>query len=104
MNKLLVKYEGNWADEIYVKGFRIFTQEEWDKFINAMPEKSTFGFSVGSNQSIDYDGRQDFLRDVEVKEISDEDAEAVIRALGLSEYFPQYGKFPEFYFDEEDDE
>lgn len=89
MTKLLVIFEGNWADEMDIKGFDIVTKEWWDEFVESIPENKHLSQYIGSNQGMYWDGKKDYLRDFKIAEIT-KDEEAVIK-----KFFPhQFGKVP----------
>lgn len=82
---VLVKFEGNWADEMDVKGFDIVDKVWWGNYVSKLPDKP-FSRYVGSNQDIEWSGKADYLRDFTVMDISEEEV-AIIK-----KFFP-YGSF-----------
>jgi hypothetical protein len=98
MAHLLVKYEDNWADEIDLKGFKLFTDDRWQEFQDAVPDKR-FTRYVGSNQDIEYDGKKDFLSRFSVQEIEESDYQV------LKKFFPHgEGEFPDLDFDDDNED
>lgn len=93
---VLVKYDSNWADEMDVSGFRIFTEEEYKNWKlgwkEHFEEEEEYTYYVGTNEEIPYDDLEELMRDFEVSEITEEEAATISRALlngGRS-----YGFFP----------
>jgi len=74
----LVKYSGNWADEMDVTGFSVMSEEELKEWIEYIP-KEPFTFGVGSNQEIDYRSVKAFLKNCTIEEISREQAEQLFK-------------------------
>ncbi len=37
MSKVLVRFQDNWADEMYVEGFDIFETDTWTKITEGIP-------------------------------------------------------------------
>jgi hypothetical protein len=95
---MLVKFDGNWADEMDIKGFEIVKKEWWDKFVESLPENKPLSHYIGSNEEMEWTNKADYLRDFTVTEIS-EDEVAILKKL-----FP-YGSYgsdiPWMEFDEE---
>lgn len=94
MAKLLVHYEDNWADEMDIEAWRIFSsQEEFDDWFSGVPDEP-FSHFIGSNEEINYQGKKDYMKRFTVRMISDEDAE-VVKKLFCNGYFSSIGKFPD---------
>jgi hypothetical protein len=93
----LVKYDSNWADEMAIDGFRVFTDKQWEKyqedFKKHFKKDNSYTYYVGSNGDIEYGDFDEFMSDFKVSEITDEEA-AVLEKLfdNLSTY--GYGFFP----------
>lgn len=92
----LVIYHTNWADEMDLEGFQIFSAEEWEKFqsdVRALDEQS-FRFEVGfgTNESNEYKSSKEFLDEFTVTEISKEDAAKVVKLFELGPY--GFGMWP----------
>lgn len=106
-NKILVKFEDNWADEMNVEGFNIFTKEEWETFKTKLENKqSEFQVCIGTNEELEYSNGNDCLRHMTVSEISIAAAEIIEDAIGscfgecsifCSDYYSDY-------HDEDEDE
>ena len=96
----LVKYDSNWADEMDIDGFRVFTDKQWEKyqedFKKHFKEDEGYTYYVGTNGDIEYGDFDEFMYDFKVSEITDEEA-AVLEKLfdNLSTY--GYGFFPKLY-------
>jgi len=81
MNRLLVRYRDNWADEMNVEGFEFFNKDEWPDIVAGIADKP-FEVMVGSNQFIEYKNRADYLTHLKVTEISEEEYQTLVRLLG----------------------
>jgi hypothetical protein len=100
----LVTFQKDWADEFYVYGWKIFTDQEWLDFETLAKESPTFYMQFGTNEGWgeDYEMEGDeILEDLEVRDISDEEA-IVIKAAFNSD---EFGVFPdkECFANEQDD-
>jgi len=98
--KLLVKYDSNWADEMDIEGFKVFTDEQWEDhqkaFQKRFKEDKVYTYYVGTNEEIEYSSFKEFMRDFKVSEITDEEA-AVLEKLFDNLSTRGYGFFPELY-------
>lgn len=72
----LVKYSDNWADEMDIEGFAVFTQKEFCDFSNAIEEimnliknGKTYTYWFGTNEGVEYDHVNYFLKSFEIKTI-----------------------------------
>jgi hypothetical protein len=96
----LVKYDSNWADEMDIDGFQLFTDKQWEKyqkdFQKRFKKDKSYTYYVGTNEDIEYGDFDEFMSDFKVSEITDEEA-AVLEKLfdNLKDY--GYGFFPELY-------
>lgn len=121
MSKVLVKFRDNWADEMDVYGSRVMTKEDWEKYIhiatecfqdyynhienenqnddsdveNYWDEYGSIEFCIGSNESIEYMSVAAFKSCFTVVEITDNEAEVLMKC-GLD----NFGFFPEEVFEE----
>ena len=84
----LVKFIADYVDEFNVYGFRVFTIEEYEEWANAIPDSFEFGF--GTNEQIDFESKEDFLKNIEVKEISNEAAKVLFDSFGKKEVNGRY--------------
>lgn len=50
----LVRYTGNWADEMSLHSHTIIDESQYKKLQQALKKKPSFWFSVGTNQEIEY--------------------------------------------------
>lgn len=63
MNKILVKYEGNWVDEFDVKGYEIVTEEFFDEMINYSEQFFNDNFNGGNELEIYFGTNEAFMFD-----------------------------------------
>lgn len=91
----LVKFSKDWADEFTVYGFSIFKKEEWDAlYLQLVENKNNAAGSMyfGTNEGWDDETIGDFLNDIEVKAITNEEKKIINKLFGKEEY----GIFPNF--------
>jgi hypothetical protein len=93
---LLLKYSGNWGDEMTLHGFYAMTGEREKKFreVYELVKNERFGFYCGSNQETHYSLAGNF----EVVDISDEEFSVIMKLFDPykrpgKEYI-EYGKVP----------
>jgi hypothetical protein len=68
----LVKLHTNWADEMDVDGFRVFTKDEWESYKDVVNQNYTGGeHYVGTNESVEWDSAKDYFSDLSVEEITE---------------------------------
>lgn len=101
MAKVLVIWKANWADEMDIEGFKIYTEDDWKAYkgeLKAMTKK--FTISVGTNEEIDYDCGSELLNQLTVKKISDDETKFIKKMFGDEFGFTQFTEA----YQEEDDE
>lgn len=93
MKYILAKWSGNWADEMDLDGFRVFTQQEWDEYKTlALAKEDCFTFCVGTNEEIEYENGQALLNEIKLTELGQLLADTVNELfIGKCKY---YGFFP----------
>lgn len=85
MSKVLIKYKDNWADEMDLEGFSIMDLDAWTKRKESISNiTESFTICVGTNEDIEYRNGNAFLRRLVVKEITDDEANVIIKYLGDS--------------------
>lgn len=104
MSQFLIKFSANWADEMDLNGWDLYTRLEWDNVETAiLGHKYPVTVSVGSNEEIEFENAKQLLDSYTVEQISDEDAAVLIR---LFDGYGERGIFkrPWEYWDSEEDE
>lgn len=93
-----INYKDNWADEMFVEGFSIMDEKEYEHYtatVNAIiadiESGLPFVYQVGSNEEIEYNNVNDFLSAFEVSEF-EEYPEGIEMVFGKK--FPEFGFFP----------
>jgi hypothetical protein len=91
---LLVKYSDNWADEIDVEGFHLFTAQEWEAYQAAIKEffnsNDELCFGIGTNEEIEYSDAEEYLDTLRANYISEQQYNV------LKDLFPRgFGFFPD---------
>ena len=102
MKKVLIEWCTNWADEMDIEGWTIVDKEKSKEIISYVTStNSDFSISVGTNEEIDYSNGKEFLDDLTFTDITDEEANTLIKLFGES-----YGhyQFVQYFMDEDDDD
>lgn len=93
-----VNYKDNWADEMFVDGFSIMDEKEYEHYtatVNAIVEDIECGlpfiYQIGTNEEIEYNNADEFLSAFEVSEF-EEYPEGIEMVFGKK--FPEFGFFP----------
>lgn len=93
-----VNYKDNWADEMFVDGFSIMDEKEYEHYtatVNAIVADIECGlpftYQIGANEEIEYNNVNDFLSAFEVSEF-EEYPEGIEMVFGKK--FPEFGFFP----------
>ena len=83
MEQVLVKWSDNWADEMNIEGFNIFTKTEWNEFKTKLKNaKKEFTIGVGSNEDINYKDGRKLLSNLSAKEITEDESKIIKKFLG----------------------
>jgi len=77
---LLIYFNDNWADEFNLGGVALMEEEEWNNAQSKIPSNQPLHYGFGSNQYLDYEDREDFLRHFWSRVVSNEEA-AILRRL-----------------------
>lgn len=86
----LVKYTDDYADEFDIYGFNIFTDEEYEKFIEIINLVESIEFCFGSNQSIEYETPEDLKSCFIIRKLTEQQ----YKEIGMCFSLP-YGYFPQ---------
>lgn len=93
-----VNYKDNWADEMFIDGFSIMDEKEYEHYtatVNAIVADIECGlpfiYQIGTNEEIEYNNVNDFLSAFEVSEF-EEYPEGIEIVFGKK--FPEFGFFP----------
>ena len=93
-----VNYKDSWADEMFVDGFSIMDEKEYEHYtatVNAIVADIECGlpfiYQIGTNEEIEYNNANDFLSAFEVSEF-EEYPEGIEMVFGKK--FPEFGFFP----------
>lgn len=93
-----VNYKDNWADEMFVDGFSIMDEKEYEHYtatVNAIIADIECGlpfiYQIGTNEEIEYNNVDEFLSAFEVSEF-EEYSEGIEMVFGKK--FPEFGFFP----------
>lgn len=93
-----VNYKDNWADEMFIDGFSIMDEKEYEHYtatVNAIVADIECGlpfiYQIGTNEEIEYNNADEFLNAFEVSEF-EEYPEGIEMVFGKK--FPEFGFFP----------
>lgn len=93
-----VNYKDNWADEMFIDGFSIMDEKEYEHYtatVNAIVADIECGlpfiYQIGTNEEIEYNNADEFLSAFEVSEF-EEYPEGIEMVFGKK--FPEFGFFP----------
>jgi len=85
---LLVSFCEDWADEFSMKGFRLYTQEDWDVIKTDLPKVDCdIDSCFGTNESFEFDDGEALLNCFYIKEID----EATSKIL-MSQFDGEFGE------------
>ena len=93
----LVRFEENWADEMDIYGFAIFTAEEYSNWCHTLSRLckamnyAVFTYSFGTNEEQEYEDFEEFMNCFTVKALPAEHAKMLRDSFDTDEY---YGQFP----------
>jgi hypothetical protein len=90
MKNLLVKYKGDWADELEVEGFWITTKEKYEKWLIEIKNFFPYTYYIGTNEEIEYESLDSLQYHLSVKEITQEQFDNLKVVFGDS-----FGFFPD---------
>lgn len=95
MSNILFIQKMNWADEIDLKGFMLWTKEEWEEHLQYIKDEFEFPHYayVGTNQNIRFDTLEEWLDTLEIKEITEEETNIIKRLFGKNDYLDIFGNF-----------
>ncbi len=74
MKKLLIKWNGVWADEMDLQGFHVISEKAWNKFkelVSSFEYFNQWEFCVGTNEHVEFSSKEDFFDSFEIKEIDE---------------------------------
>jgi hypothetical protein len=87
----LVTFQKDWADEFYVFGWKLFTDEGWADYLDMIDQHDTWNLHFGTNEAFEDESSADLLKyDLEVKDLSEEEGIVIKAAFGTDEF----GVFP----------
>lgn len=84
-DKVLVKFEGNWADEIDFNGHCVMTREQWDQlmqkaaawFMNNAGDEYTY--CIGTNEDFEWSDYREWRDCYKVVEITEDEAVVLMK-------------------------
>ena len=91
-NPVLIKWEGNWADEMTVLGFVIMPKQKADSYKQYLEDREEeFTLSAGSNQDIKYYSGEELLEELEFSNLTNDEFEVFKKHFNGSDTFVYYG-------------
>lgn len=91
----LIKFERNWADEFDVSGFVALPEQEWEEYkikFREIVRNSKFEYYFGTNQSIEWNGTDEYLNDFKVSEISSDEYNFLLKNFSRVQFDDWDGK------------
>lgn len=85
MQRILIKYAPNYADEYDFYGFTVMTEGEWVDYQDTMRNRTDIEWDFGTNQYNEYDNGGEVLREMSALFISDEEYHT-LKLLVLDNY------------------
>ena len=86
MSHKLIKFSGNWADEFDLYGFSVMTNAGWNEVLNILKNADQSieieEVYFGTNEAMNWNCAADFLQDLEVTSISEEEAKVLEKLFG----------------------
>ena len=101
MEKILVRFKTNWADEMDIDQFFITTKDTWKKYLDIMytlDKDSTFEIYFGTNEYNEYT-LEEYLSEINIYNITPEE-EVVINKFFTPTFIPDFTCFLEDTLDE----
>lgn len=83
MDYYLVKYKGDWADEMSIYGHMVLNQEKYETYLSGLNELKKLKFHCGSNQEIYYSSNDELKKDLEFIKITENETNT-LEKLGLT--------------------
>src|SRR4051812_27051113 len=85
LTMVLVKFRDRWDDGTDVSGFAVMTRQEHAAWKRGLVEGDLFPtgeLEIGAGPSVSYDTADEYLKRVECRSISQEDADVLARCFG----------------------
>lgn len=86
MSKVLIKYSACWADEFDCEGFAVLEKQVWsdncEKVKKIFSKRGDVEVYFGTNEAFIFDSYEDWVRNFEVEDISDDDALILSKLFG----------------------
>lgn len=102
---LFITFDGNYADEFDVDGFMVIADEAWKRYVDSLTDED-FGnrndFYFGSNESLSFEDKANYLSCFETKEVSDDELVVIKKFFGLKSGFIPLNE--DKFYPEEDEE
>lgn len=99
---LFINFDRNYADEFDCSGFVVMKRGDWEKYLSKMTDEFFEGgqeIRFGSNESFEFDNREDYLSAYSAREITQEEFLVIKKFFGGSIdscFMIQSGDFPFF--------
>ena len=91
-NPVLIKWQGNWADEMDVCGFVVMPKQEADSYKQYLESREDeITLSVGSNEDIEYPNGKKLLKELKFSNLTNDEFEVFKKHFNGSDTFVYYG-------------
>jgi len=88
MSKMLIRFEGNWADEMELFGFEIMEEEVWRAHLKRvrkfLEDGGPYEKCVGSNENIEYTNYDEYVSHFTGSRLTDMESQTI------EKFFPPY--------------
>lgn len=87
MKHVLIKFSGNWADEMDIEGFSIISKDHWE-YMKLEAEHTEFPIEmgVGTNEDIVFENAYEYIHSFIVRDISEEERKTIKKFFTSYDY------------------
>lgn len=97
MDKVIVKFEGNWADEMDISGFEIFDRSQWDIFSQKILDYThELHLCIGTNEHLEYETTEEFMDNITVESLTRDEYNVINNKVGVRFGFEMIKKVVSF--------
>ena len=90
MEKVLLQWDTNWADEMDIYGFSIMDKSAWEEYKKKLENKGSFYICVGTNEEIDYNNGEELIKEISVRSISEDEVKTIQKLFGSERGLTQF--------------
>ena len=94
----LLKYFGNWADEMNIYGIKIMTDDEFNLWVAGLSKffdkRESWTWYIGTNEEIEFGSAAQLLSYMTIIDLKEDEADVFIKYLTKGN--KQFGFFPDY--------